>query len=151
MIPRGSEGVDHLATRIAVDLIPKAADAYMGADLGMLAGLVKMVGQDFDRAAQVLVSDNESLCAILREARPHIDDPALKARMDAVLASRPASLSIPDLNADADVAMRVLIDLHAAVEDAAQATGAEWARRLDLSLWSFLDAYVAKRAYDSAF
>jgi hypothetical protein len=150
MIPRGSQGVDNLATRIAIDLIPKAADAYMMADLGMLSGLVRMVGQDFDRAAEVLTTDVEAARAIFREAEPHIADEDLKQRVADALASRPESLAIPALNARADVAMRVLIDLHAAVEAAGDA-GDAWATALDRTIWAFLDDYVAKRVYDSAF
>jgi hypothetical protein len=150
MIPGGSAGVDSLAARILIDLIPKAADAYTMADLGMLAGLVKMVGQDFDRAAEVLTSDLAATRAIFHEAAPSIQDEDLKRRMADVIASRPESLAIPVLNAHADAAMRALIDLHAAVEDAVDA-GADWAPALDRRIWTFLDEYVAKRAYDSAF
>jgi ABC-type ATPase with predicted acetyltransferase domain len=150
VIPGGSAGVDSLAARILIDLIPKAADAYTMADLGMLAGLVKMVGQDFDRAADVLVSDLEAARAIFRDAAANIQDGDLKRRMAEVVASRPESLAIPVLNAHADTAMRVLIDLHAAAEDALDA-GAHWAPALDRRIWAFLDEYVAKRAYDSAF
>lgn len=150
MIPGGSQGIDSLATRIAMDLVPKAADAYTMADLGMLAGLVKMVGQDFDRAAQVLTSDLEATHTIFREAEARVADPDLKRRMAEVVSSRPESLAIPVLNAHADVAMRVLIDLHAMVEDALDA-GVDWAGALDRRIWAFLDDYVAKRAYDSVF
>ena len=150
MIPGGSAGVASLAARILLDLIPKATDAYTMADLGMLAGLVRMVGQDFDRAAEVLTSDLEGTRAIFREAEPHIVDDNLKRRMAEVVASRPESLAIPVLNAHADIAMRVLIDLQATVENAADA-GADWAAALDRRIWAFLDEYVAKRAYDSAF
>ena len=150
MIPAGSAAVDSLAMRILIDLIPKAADAYTMADLGMLAGLVRMVGQDFDRAADVLVSDLEAARAIFREAATNIEDEDLRRRMADAVAARPESLMIPVLNAHADTAMRVLIDLHAATEDA-MAAGADWAPALDRRIWAFLDEYVAKRAYDSAF
>ena len=150
MIPGGSAGVNSLAARILIDLIPKAADAYTMADLGMLAALVNMVGQDFDRAAQVLVSDLDEARAIFREAQPHIAEPDLGRRIAEVGATHPDSLAIPVLNAHADVAMRVLIDLHAAVE-AAMDRGDDWAPALDRRIWAFLDEYVAKRAYDSAF
>jgi hypothetical protein len=150
VIPGGSAAVDSLAARILLDLIPKATDAYTMADLGMLAGLMRMVGQDFDRAADVLVSDLEGARAIFREAATCVADADLKRRMAEAVAARPESLAIPVLNAHADTAMRVLIDLHASVEDALEA-GAEWAPALDRRIWTFLDDYVAKRAYDSAF
>jgi hypothetical protein len=150
MIPKGAAGIDHLATRMVTGLMPKAADTYMGADIGLLAALVRLVAQDFDRAAQVLTSDIEAAAAIVRDAAPHIANEDLKRRMAEAAALRLTSLRIEALNAQADVAMRVLIDLHAAAEAAAD-EGAEWAVALDSQIWRFLDEYVAKRAYDSAF
>ena len=150
MIPKGSAGIDHLAIRMVTGLLPKAADAYMGADIGLLAGLVRLVAQDFDRAAEVLVSDLAATEAIFRDAAPNIADEGLKRRMADAAALRPTSLKIEALNAQADMATRVLIDLHAAVETAADG-GADWAVALDRRIWGFLDEYVAKRAYDSAF
>src|SRR5579859_4638446 len=98
------------------DLMPKAADAYMAADIGMLAGLVRLVAQDFDRAAEVMMSDVEAAAAIFRDAAPDIADQDLKRRMAEAAAWRPASLRIEALSAHADTVLRILIDLHAAVE-----------------------------------
>lgn len=150
MIPRGAEGVGHLAARIAVDLIPKAADAYMGADLGMIAGLLGMVAQDYDRMADVLVSDQVDMNALFEEALDPFAGGPLESRLNDALATRPVSLRISALSEHADTALRLLIDLHAAVEDAA-AEGAPWAETLDRRIWTFLDAYVARRAYHSDF
>jgi hypothetical protein len=109
-----------------------------------------MVAQDYDRAVDVLVSDQIDIRALFEAALGSIDDPALADRMSATIAARPVSLRVKDQNAHADTAMRVLIDLHAHVEDA-EARGAAWASPLNLKIWTFLDAYVARRAYDSAF
>ena len=150
MIPKGAAGIDHLATRMVTGLLPKAADAYMGADIGLLSALVRLVAQDYDRAADVLMSDIEAAAAIFRDAAPDIADQDLKRRMAEAAAWRPHSLKVGALSAHADTVLRVLIDLHAAVEAAAD-DGAEWAPALDRRIWVFLDEYVAKRAYDSAF
>jgi len=150
MIPKGSAGIQHLAARMMTGLLPKSADAYMGADIGLLAALVGLVAQDFDRAAEVLTSDLEAARAVFRDAEPLVADARLKARLAEAIAARPANLTIPALNACADTAMRTLIDLHAAVEAAAD-KGEAWAVALDRRIWTFLDEYVAKRAYESAF
>ncbi len=150
MIPRGSEGVRHLATRVVADLIPKAVDAYTAADLGLTTALLDMVAQDYDRAVEVLVADQDDMRALFEAALGSIDDVALAARMSAAIAARPASLRVKDQSALADIAMRVLIDLQAYAEDA-EARGEAWASALNLKIWTFLDAHVARRAYDSAF
>ncbi len=149
MIPRGGEGIGHLATRIAVDLIPKAADAYMAADLGMLASLLNMVAQDYDRAADVLLADTQDIEAIFAAAGPLIEDDALRRRMAATMSARPEGMRVHQLAAQADAATRVLIDLHAHVESA-EAAGCDWAASLNRTIWTFLDAHVARRRYDTA-
>ncbi len=150
MIPHGAQGAGHLATRIAMDLIPKATDAYVISDLGMIAGLIGLVAQDYDRAAEVLTSDLERLRGLFAQAEPLIADPDLKARLAAARELRPVSLRISALSADADLALKVLIDLHAAVENAVDA-GEPWAPGLDREIWTYLDEYVAKRTYNAAF
>lgn len=150
MIPHGSQGAGHLAARIGADLIPKAADAYVIFDLGMIAGLIGLVAQDYDRAAEVLTTDLERMRGLFARAEPLIADSELKARLAAARELRPASLRISALSADADLALKVLIDLHAAVENAVDA-GAPWAPGLDREIWAYLDEYVAKRTYSSAF
>jgi hypothetical protein len=150
MIPRGAQGVAHLVTRIAQDLIPKASDAYMATDLGYFTALLGMIGQDYDRAADVLVSEHAALIPILRAAADRLGDADLKARTDAAVAMQPVSLRVSDLAARSDVTMTLLIDVHAAVE-AAQARGAHWADALNDEIWRFLETHVAAQAYDVGF
>jgi hypothetical protein len=150
MIPKASQAIGHLVTRIALDLIPKAADAYMATDLAYFTALLSMIGQDYDRAADVLVSEHEALRAILGEAAAVIDDAPLKAQIAEALAQPAASLRIPDLNARADVMVKLLIDVHAAVE-AAEEAGRDWAGPLNQRIWTFLDRFAANRAYEVAF
>jgi hypothetical protein len=146
MIPKGTAGIENISARILGNLLPKMDDAYTIADLAIMANLVGMVGQDFDRAADVLISDHKDITEILRDALPHIKDKSLRQRMEATLAAEVPSFRVEALNARGDIAMRVLIDVQDAVEQA-QGSGAPWAAALDSRIWKFLDAYVARRAY----
>ncbi len=148
MIPKGAEGIAHIATRIMADLIPKTTDSYTIADLAMTASLIDMIGQDYDRAADVLVGDDADMRPILRDGLDHVVEGVLKQRIVAALASRPASLRVQDLSAHADAMLKVLVDLHAAIE-VAERQGAAWASEVNLRMWTFLDGYVEKRAYRS--
>jgi hypothetical protein len=150
MIPKASQGIGHLIVRIAQDQIPKACDAYTATDLAYITGLMGMIGQDYDRAADVLISEHEIITTLLSEARGVLDDAALRERIDAALAMKPASLRIPDLNARADVTVRALIDVQAAVE-AAEDAGQPWARPFNLKIWDYLERFAANRAYEVAF
>jgi hypothetical protein len=150
MIPKGAEGVGHLAARLVMETMPKAQDAYMAADLGMVAGLLGMVAQDYDRAAEVLVADDTEIRALFEEAAALPLPPEIKDRMATALASRPAGLRISQLSAHMDRTMRILIDLHASVEEA-EVAGAAWAGPFDGKIWTFPENHVARHAYDSAF
>lgn len=150
MIPKGGEGVAHFATRIMTDLIPKAADAYTVADLGMTAELLRMVAQDFDRAVDNLMADLSGIQSICGEALPVVIDAGLRERMRVVADAAPVSFKVQPLSAQADEAMRVLIDLHAHVETA-ERDGAGWAGPVKGRIWSFLEDHVARGVYGSAF
>jgi hypothetical protein len=150
MIPHGAAGIGHLAARIVAETLPKASDAYMGADLGMIAGLLGMVAQDYERGPAVFAADEADMRSLLEAGVAQDLSPALKHRVEAALASRPAGLRTSEMAAHLDSLMRPLIDLHAAVEDA-EAAGAAWAAALNREIWRFLEAHVARRAYDSAF
>ncbi|MFZ3033758.1 MAG: hypothetical protein WA138_07085 [Parvibaculum sp.] len=147
MIPKGSAGIGHLTTRIFTHLLPGAEDAYQMSDLAFLAGLVAMVGQDFDRGVDVLMQDRQDINEIFLEAIPHVANTSLKERMMSVVNTKPESFKLTDLNAEADIAMRTLIDLHEHVENA-QDEGAAWASALNDRIWTFLDAHVERRKYD---
>lgn len=149
MIPKASESLSHISTRIAVDLIPKASDAYAGADLAFLTMMISMVGQDFERFADVHVREHAEMCAIFDKAMDHLPA-ALKARAVEARGLKAASLRASDLNARADITTRLLIDIHAFVEQQMDA-GQAWANDLNNEIWAFLDSYAKDRAYEVPF
>jgi len=149
MIPNAARGVSHIAARIAKDLVAKAPDAYFAADLAYITGLLSMIGQDYNRAAEVFTSEHALICEILGEAEPHIASGELRTRIAGARALETPSLRIPDLAARADREMKVLIDVHAAVE-AAEENQEAWARPMNKKIWCFLERFVANRAYEVA-
>jgi len=116
-------------------------------DLAFLAGLVAMVAQDFDRGVDVLMQDREDINAIFLEAMPNVANTSLKERMMSVANTKSESFLLTALNADGDIAMRALIDLHEYVENA-QIAGEDWASAMNDRIWRFLDAYVERRKYE---
>ena len=94
------------------------------------------------------MTEDVEIGEILRQAHPHVD-PTLKGRIAGLVGARPASLRMSDLSARSDKMMKLLIDTHAAVEDA-EAQGADWAGPLNAEIWRFLEAHVARHAYEVA-
>jgi hypothetical protein len=147
MIPKGAQAIGNLVARIGTDLIPRAPDAYTATDLAYFTMLLSMVAQDYDRAAEVMVAEHAALGPILEAAAARLDDPTLRARIAEARTAEPGSLRVSALAARSDATLRLLIDVHAAVEDA-RAAGAEWAPALDDEIWRFLETHVAAQAYD---
>ncbi|MBI1239004.1 MAG: hypothetical protein GC199_06635 [Alphaproteobacteria bacterium] len=147
MIPKGQEGIGHIAQRIFQHTLANITDSYTASDVTFIAILTMMIGQEFDRAAETLEADHRDMRALFEKARGLIGDVPLKAQMAGALAVAAPSLRIQDLSARNDEVMRVLIALHAAVEDA-EAFGAPWARDLNAEIWRFLERYVNRRTYE---
>jgi hypothetical protein len=150
MIPKGAEGIRHLAMRVAMDLIPQARDAYAASDLGLVTALIGLIAQDYDRAADVLVLEHAALAPIFREAAEHLSGAELKGRIAEALAMPAPSLRVSDLSARSDVLLKLLIDVQAVTEEA-EAGGAQWAAKLNGEIWRFLEAHVTAHAYEAAF
>jgi hypothetical protein len=148
MISQGSQGLAHIATRIVRDLLPMANGPYMATDLALIAGFLNLLSQDYDRAAEVLTLEYADIITVVRAARSLLSDELLQQRIDALTALEPTSLRIADLTARTDTALRVLIEVHAAVETAAD-SGIPGAADLNLQIWAFLEQQLQRRAYRS--
>jgi hypothetical protein len=149
MIPRGGEGVAHLGARIMADLVPRAVDAYSMSDLAIIATLVGLIAEDYDRAADVLLADEVDMRAIFAAAEANVTDPDLRRRLATSLATPPEGWRVSQLSERGDAAMRVLIDLHSVAETAMDA-GEDWAVAINARIWTFLERHVDRRAYHAA-
>jgi hypothetical protein len=150
MIPQGIDGIRHIATRILNHHIPNFEDGYTAADFLIISELINFIAQDFDRAVDVLVRDHADMLDLMREAEPHITDKTLKVRIGEALTREAKSLRVADLNERGDFVMKVLIDLHATIEQAAD-EGAKWASQLNDRMWRFLGDHVTRHSYQSGF
>tara|TARA_R110000824_G_scaffold155226_1_gene327494 strand:- start:44178 stop:44630 length:453 start_codon:yes stop_codon:yes gene_type:complete len=150
MIPRGIEGVCHVATRITTHHVPKNEDGYTIADLMLMSELVKFIAQDFDRGADVLLADHADMIGILLEAKDHITDSTLNERIAKAVSLKSISNRISALSERGDFVTRVLIDLHEATEHALD-RNEKWASQINDKIWRYLDAHAARHAYQSGF
>lgn len=150
MIPKGIEGVRHIATRIMTHHIPKIEDGYTIVDFMLMGELINFISQDFDRGVDVLLADHADMTAILAEAKTHIKDTDLNGRIVKALSLETTSYRMSDLSERGDYVTRVLIDLHAATEDALE-RDEKWASQINDRIWRYLDAHAARHAFQSGF
>ena len=146
MIPRGKAGIDHLTTRLLNDVVPQIEDAYMMSDLAMIAEMINLIAQDFDRAADVLTTDRDDILNIFRSLSDQPELSAMKPKIAELVEPKSESLRIEELNAHMDKMLPVLMDFHASVEQAV-ASGAPWAEAANRQIWAFYEDYVKRRVY----
>lgn len=145
MIAQGADGIRHGARYLRDDLAPGVADPFLAGDLRMIAQHFDLVAEDFDRAADNLVTDRAMLEAFFASALPHLGGDEAAAAT-AALADTVAGLRVSDLTARADRDMAAFVAVHARI-DRAVATGEPWAGPLRDEAWRFLDAWLERRRY----
>jgi len=133
--------LEQTAAQLGGEILLAVQPRYRQAGVGMLAGLLGAIREEFDRAAARRVEENAALRALFARGAEIATDAALAARLRAAAASRDDSLLVPALDAANQQLRALLIALHAHVE--ALATPA--ARELDAAIWRELAASTARR------
>lgn len=147
MKPDADAGLGYIAQRIATSLIPELGSEYGAADAGLISVLLQAAAEEYQRGAHARMADLEDMREILAEGARLLDDAALAERLADESRRTEGSLRIEDLNASHDRCKALLIELHAAVEEAGRARAA-WARDLDVAIWRFYEAYADRHAFN---
>ncbi len=130
------------AGKLLAEIAPAVGDAYARSNVEVLAVLLLVAAEEFDRAAEVRVVENRAMREIFAEAAPSVADVALRGRLEKAAGEQESSLRIGDLNAANDRLRALLIELHALVESRDE----DWARRVDRAIWKELRASADRRA-----
>jgi hypothetical protein len=142
--------VPTVCQRVAADLmervIPAISPAYHQGTIGMVATLLSLVGEEWDRAASRRLEENDRLREIFREAAGVVKDAELKERLAELAETRDRDLRVSALEKSNCELRAALIELHAQVESQ---TGPE-ARRLEDVIWKELAASTERRRFSSA-
>jgi hypothetical protein len=133
--------LEQTAQWLATDIVAAVQPRYRQAGVGILAGLLGAVREEFDRAAARRVEENAALRALFARAAEIVADAALAAQLRAAAASRDDSLLVPALDASNQTLRTLLIALHAHVETLATPA----ARELDAAIWRELAASTERR------
>ena len=102
----------------------------------VVAALMFMSAQEYDRAADIRASENVDMRALFKLLAPQIADADLCRDLEAATASREESLRISSLNASNEHLRKILIRLHAHLDE----TGAD-----TRPVWDVLKAMAARR------
>lgn len=141
MKPDVTDVLMDLAQRLAGEIAPQVQPAYLAGTLGMTAGLLSAVREEFDRAAQRRVEENGVIRGLFAKAEGLALDPALAERLARLAMTRDDDLRVSALDAGNALLRAALIDLHAAVE----ALDGPRAEALNTAIWAELAASTDRR------
>ena len=141
MNPEGDKILGLSAQRLAMSIAPLVGTGYAQSTLGLTNVMLAMVAQEYERGAEIRVTENNELRALLEELAPAATDEELRARVSAAARGRDASLRISVLNAANHELRRLLSELHAHVES----VDGPFARSAERRIWSLLKTIAARR------
>lgn len=135
--PETAAVLDSHADRLLTQIVPLLTgfDANSVAMIGMM---LKMVAEDWDRAAAMRVKENRAIRAIFRDAAAVVDG-ALGVRLAALADSEDDDLHLSALDRASDELRGALSELHAFTEERGDMTA------LNDAIWAELRRSVERR------
>jgi hypothetical protein len=135
-----------IALDLMVRVIPEITSSYHQGTIGMLATMLLIAADEWDRGASRRVEENARLREMFRDAAPIVQDPALRERLHALSETSDDDFRVSTLETGNCRLRAALIDLHANVETL---EGAD-ARRIEADIWRELAKSTERRALSTA-
>ena len=129
------------ANRFGTEIAPQVQPAYLASAIGMSAGILGMIAEDWDRAASRRVEENRAVRGLFADAAGLALEPGLAARLAALAEGNDDDLRLSALEAGNEALRAALIDLHAAVEGMEGSA----AKGLNDAIWRELAASTERR------
>lgn len=142
MIPPADAALRAMMGTLMMDIAPQLPDDYRKASANILAFALMVVSIELDRAADVAVCDNREMRALFETGAGVVESQVLREQLQDAARSSEADLRVTTLTAATNDLRRLLIELHAALEQ--QDTGP--ARDLCAAIWRFLQRSADRRA-----
>jgi len=142
MKPEPARVLQGVGMTLLTTILAEVKTPYGQQTVSVAGGLVLMVADEFDRAADRLIVENAVVREILSDARSLLP-PAMLPGIDAAVATRPANYRVSALQAENDVLRGALVDVHAAVDAVDSVEAREFGERI----WAELVASTQRREF----
>lgn len=125
------------AARLMGEIAPAMTDSYGQSAASMLAVMMMLSAQEYDRAAEIRAADNTEMRALFADLASSIFDAPLRGEVEAAAATVDTSLRISALDQNGYVLKRLLIRVQAHMEEHNSAG--------DKRIWEFLRRMAGRR------
>jgi hypothetical protein len=138
---------DHVLRTVGANMLSKYLPGYetdpQKADFGLMALMVLVVSEEFERSAHRRIEENKAFRKLFENALPVVKDKDLKGRLKKAMKKPEDDYHISALDQLNCELQEVLIDLHAHVETL---EGAD-ARRIEETIWQELENWTKRREF----
>lgn len=136
MTPETDQILGLCAMKLITEFAPALGTQYGQGMAQVVAVLLFMAGQEVERGAAIRVAENADMRALFADLAPQTADAVLRAELEQAASAPESALTISALNIANARLRRLLIRLHAALDDGgADAT----------AVWTVLKAMAARR------
>jgi len=139
MKPEADQILNVSADQLMAAALGGSDDAYAKGTAAIHGLLMKFVAREYERGAEIRAAENHDMRAAFAELAPIVREAGLRAVLEVAAAQRDDNLSISALNAANGELRRLLISLHAHLEEIG-------ARESERRIWKLLQALAARRA-----
>ena len=146
MIPHTPTAIGGIVQRLLTSVMPELHTSYGITDVGLIATLLGMIAQDFERAAEARMQDIREMRDIFSDASDLLHDARISAHLDEARELPLHDLSIGNLDDAHALHSRLLIDVHARVEQLSSRA----AEQVNLRIWEHLEKHAERHAYQAA-
>lgn len=115
MKPLADHGLMTFAVRFMEKVAPEITSEYWQKDTVVMASLMMVAAEDYEKAADIRVRENRELRALF--GRTDVTDTVLAARLQSAASGTEDSYLISALQAQNESLKALLIDLHAYADD----------------------------------
>jgi hypothetical protein len=143
MRPQGDHILRTVATNMLSKYLPGFGIEHERADFGLMALMVLLVSEEFERAAHRRIEENRAFKRIFNDALPVVKDEDLKRRIREAMEKTEDDYHISALDQLNCELQEVLIDLHAHVEILESGD----ARMIEEAIWQELENWTKRREF----
>ena len=113
------------AAQLMANLAPELSSTYALGSASLLSLMMALSARQVDRAAEIRVLENRDIRALFGALAPRIEDETLKARIIEASQGRDESVVVSALDESNGALRKLLIELHAHVDELAGGRDAE--------------------------
>ena len=145
MIPHTQQALGFVIQRLLTSIGPELTTSYAMANLGLIATLLSMFGQDFTRAAEARQTDIQEMADIFSDAQGLIHDDDFRSKLSTTQGLHITNLDINNLDSIHAEHSALLIETHARIEKI-DSRAAEMVNR---AIWAHLEKHAERHRYEA--